>query len=79
MNEDLKVKGEELLATIKGILHEGNARRVIIKDEKGNTFLEIPVTIGVIGVVISPILAAVGALAALATSFNIQIVKKDEE
>ena len=79
MNDDLKVKGEELLGTIKKILHEGNARRIIIKDDKGNTFLEIPVTLGVIGVVISPILAAVGALAALATSFNIQIIKKDDE
>ena len=75
--EELKVKGEELLKTIKKIIHEGNVRRIIIKDENDNTFLEIPVSIGVVGVILSPVLAAVGALAALATSFKIQIVKKE--
>ena len=77
--DELKVKGEELLATIKKILHEGNARRIIIKDDKDNTFLEIPVTLGVVGAIFAPVLAAVGALAALATSFKIQIIRKDDD
>lgn len=76
MNEEFKVKGEELLSKIKQIIHEGNVSRVIIKDENGKVYLEIPVTIGVIGAVFAPVLAAVGALAALAANFTIEVVRK---
>ena len=76
--EELKVKGEELLSVMKKVLHEGNVRRVIIKDENDNTFLEIPVGIGIVGVVLAPVLAAVGALAALAKSFKIQVIRKED-
>jgi len=61
---EFKVKGEELLQKIKQLIREGNVSRIIIKDDDGRTFLEIPVTIGVVGAIFAPVLAAVGALAA---------------
>lgn len=73
---EFKVKGEELLSKIKEILKEGNAKRIIIKNEKGETYLEIPVTVGIIGAVFAPVLAAVGALAAVASHFTIVVEKK---
>jgi hypothetical protein len=76
---EFKVTGEELLKKVKELIHEGNIRRMIIKNEKGVTFLEIPVTVGVIGAVLLPIFAAVGALAALAANFTIEVIKKEEE
>ena len=76
---EFKVTGEELLNKVKELIHEGNIRKLIIKNEKGVTFLEIPVTVGVIGAVLLPILAAVGALAALAANFTIEVIKKEEE
>ena len=75
---EFKVKGEELLKKVKDLIHEGNIRKIIIKDEKGITFLEIPLTFGVVGVVFAPVLAAVGALAAMASNFTVEVVKKDE-
>ncbi len=77
MENEFKVKGEELLAKIKQLIHDGNISRVIIKDDDGKVYLEIPVTIGVIGAVFAPVLAAVGALAALAANFTIEVVRKD--
>lgn len=77
--EEFKVKGEQLLAKIKELIHEGNVRRIIIKDDEGKTFLEIPVTVGVIGALVAPILAAVGAVAALAANFRIEVVRNEEE
>jgi hypothetical protein len=76
---EFKVTGEELLAKIKELIHEGNVRKIIIKNEKGETYLEIPVTIGVIGAILAPVFAAVGALAALAANFTIEVERKEEE
>jgi hypothetical protein len=76
---EFKVTGEELLGKIKKLLHEGNIRRIIIKDEKGNVFMEIPVTVGIVGVALLPVFAAVGALAALVSNFTIEVVKKENE
>ncbi|MBP8040532.1 MAG: DUF4342 domain-containing protein [Bacteroidales bacterium] len=75
---EFTVKGEQLLDKIKQLLHEGNIRRIIIKDVKGNVFMEIPLTIGVVGTALLPVLAAVGALAALVSDFTIQIIKRDD-
>jgi phage-related minor tail protein len=74
---EFRVKGEELLQKIKQIIHEGNVSRIIIKDENGRTYLEIPVTVGVVGAIFAPVLAAVGALAALAANFTIEVIKKE--
>lgn len=76
---EFKVSGEELLSKIKKLIHEGNIRRIIIKNDKGQVYLEIPVTIGLVGITLLPVLAAVGALAALAASFTIEVVKKDDD
>jgi phage-related minor tail protein len=75
---EFKVSGEELLAKIKELIHEGNVRKIIIKNEKGETYLEIPVTIGVIGAILAPIFAAIGALAALAANFTIEVERQEE-
>ena len=73
-----KVRGEELLRKVKDIIHEGNARRIIIKDEKGATYLEIPLSVGVVGALLLPVIAALGAMAALASNFTLQVVRRDE-
>ncbi|MCK4677163.1 MAG: DUF4342 domain-containing protein [Bacteroidales bacterium] len=75
---EFKVKGEELLKKIKELIHEGNVRRIIIKNEEGKSILEIPLTLGVIGAVIAPVLAAVGAIGALATSYSIEVERTDQ-
>jgi len=75
--EEMKVKGEDLLKKVKELIHEGNIRRIIIKNDSGETYIEIPLTLGVVGMVVAPILAAVGAIAALASNFTIEIVKKE--
>jgi hypothetical protein len=76
-SNEFKVEGEDLLKKIREIIHEGNVSRIIIKDDSGKTFIEIPVTVGVLGAVIAPVLAAVGALAALAANFTIEVIRKD--
>lgn len=77
MKEEFKVKGEEILKKVKELIAEGNARRIIIKDEKGKVVMEIPMTLGAVGVVLAPVLAAVGALAALMTNCTIEVVRRD--
>jgi repressor of nif and glnA expression len=74
--EEFRVNGEELLSRVKAIIHEGNIRRIIIKNEEGETVIEIPLTIGAIGVVLAPALAAVGAIAALLTKCTIVVEKR---
>jgi hypothetical protein len=76
---EFKVTGEELLSKIKELIHEGNVRKIIIKNEKGETYLEIPVTIGVIGAILAPVFAAIGALAAMAANFTIDVERREEE
>ncbi len=75
--EEFKVEGEKLLARIKELIHEGNIRRVIIKDKDGKVLIEFPMTFGVAGVLIAPQLAAIGAIAALLTEATIVVEKKE--
>jgi len=77
-SSEFKVNGEDLMRKIRELIAEGNVNRIIIKDQEGKIYLEIPVTLGVIGAVIAPVLAAVGALAALAADFTIEVVRKDQ-
>jgi hypothetical protein len=74
--EEIKVTGEKMVDKVKEILHEGNIRRVIIKNEEGKTLIEIPLTMGVIGAVLLPALAAVGAIAVMAGNFTIVVEKE---
>lgn len=71
--EELKVTGESLLAEIKRLLHEGNVRRIILKSEEGVTLIEIPLTLGVVGALLFPVWAAIGAIAALAANLTIVV------
>ena len=76
--EEIKVLGHELADKVKALIHEGNVRRIIIKNEQGHTFVEIPVTVAAVGAVFAPVLAAVGALAAMAAKFTIVVGKAKE-
>lgn len=74
--ETFRVKGEELLTKVKELVHEGNIRRIIIKDKKEKTLVEFPMTIGVVGAVFAPTLAAIGAIAALVTECTIVVERR---
>lgn len=78
-HESFKVSGDEILTKIKEIIKEGNARRIIIKNEKDETIIEFPLTVGAIGIVLAPIFAAVGTLTALATHCTIVVEKRNTE
>lgn len=76
---EFKIEGEKLLAKVKELIHEGNIHRIIIKNEDGKTIIEIPMTVGVVGSLIAPVLAAVGAVAAFAAHYTIVVEKEDED
>lgn len=75
--QEFTINGDELLAKVRELVAEGNVRRLTIKNEEGRTMLEVPLTIGVIGVALLPVFAAIGALAALATRCTI-VVEREE-
>jgi hypothetical protein len=75
--EEFRVEGEKLIAKVKELFHEGNIRRVIIKDKEGKTVMEIPVTLGVVGFLLAPQLAAIGAIAALVTEATVVVEKAE--
>ena len=75
--EEFQVKGEEMLAKVKELVHEGNVRRIVIDNEEGRTLIEIPVTVGVVGALLLPVLAAVGAIAAVVTNCTIRVERRD--
>lgn len=76
--EEFKVDGDALIAKIKDLVHQGNVRRIIIKNEKAETLIEIPLTIGVVGAILLPVWAAIGAIAALAANFTIVVERIDQ-
>jgi hypothetical protein len=76
--EEFQVSGDMLVAKIKELVHEGNIRRVVIKNEESKTLIDLPLTIGVVGALIRPKLAALGAIAAMVTHGTI-IVEKVED
>lgn len=71
--EEFTVKGDELLSKVRNLISEGNVRKITIKNKDGKTLVVFPLTIGVIGTVLVPVLAAVGALAALVTECTISV------
>ena len=75
--EEFRIKGEELLAKIKNLVNEGNIRRIIIKNKEGKIVFEIPLTFGVVGALLAPQLAAIGAIAALLTEATVVIEKAE--
>ena len=76
--EEFQVKGEQLLAKVKELVHEGNIRRLIIANDDGKTLVEIPLTIGVVGALLLPMAAAVGAIAAVVTDCTIRVERTDQ-
>lgn len=68
-----RVKGEDLLKKLNAVIKEGNVRRIVIKDKEGRSLINIPLTIGVVGVVLAPALAAVGTIAALVSECTILV------
>ena len=75
--EEFRVDGEELLRKLKNMINEGNIRRVIIKDKDGKIVFEIPLTFGVVGALIAPQLAAIGAIAALLSEATVVVEKRE--
>jgi Domain of unknown function (DUF4342) len=71
--EEVQVLGRDLVDKIKSLIHEGNVRRIIVRDEQGHTFIEIPVTVAAVGAVLAPVLVAVGAISALVSKFTIVV------
>ena len=76
--EEFKLSGKELMAKVKQLIAEGNVRRFSIKNKDGKTLIEVPLTVGVAGLVLAPTLAAIGALAALLTECTL-VVERDEK
>lgn len=74
-HEEFRLSGGEVLDKVKALLHEGNIRRLILKNEEGRTLLEIPLAVGLVGVALLPILAAVGAVAAVAARLTLVVEK----
>lgn len=76
--EEFEVSGDKVVETVKRLVHEGNIRRITIKGEDGKTLIEIPLTFGVVGAVLLPVWAAIGALAALVARCTIVVEKNTE-
>jgi len=76
--ETIKVTGENLLKTVKELIAKGNVRHITIKDKDGKTIMEFPLTVGVVGAVFLPVLAAVGAIAALIGECTISVERTEK-
>ncbi len=76
--EEFSTNGEYLVTKIKALLHEGNIRRITIKDDQKRTLVEIPLTLGVVGALLLPVWAAIGAIAALASNLTIIVERVDQ-
>lgn len=74
--QEFTIDGDEVVAKVKELIHEGNIRRITIKNEEGRTILEVPLTIGLIGAALLPVFAAIGAAAALATRCTIVVERE---
>lgn len=78
-HEEFKVSGEDLLRKVKELINEGNIRRIVIKNKDSKSIAEFPLSIGVVGAVLAPVLAAVGTIAALVTECTIVVEREIEE
>ncbi|MGA9752509.1 MAG: DUF4342 domain-containing protein [Acidobacteriota bacterium] len=77
--EEFIISGDQLVAKVKEILHGGNIRRITIKDAGGETLIEVPLTLGVVGAILLPVWAAIGAIAALVVKLKIVVEKIEED
>ncbi len=76
--EEIKVAGRDLVERVKELIHEGTVHRLIIKNELGHTLIEVPITIAAVGAMAAPVLAAVGAIAAMVTHCTIVVERREE-
>jgi hypothetical protein len=76
-SESYRINGEQLVTRVKELVHEGNVRRIIVKNEKNETIMEFPLTMGVVGAVLLPIWVALGAIAALAAHYTVEVEEHD--
>jgi len=74
--EKIDAKHAHLVERVKELVHEGNVRRIIVKNSDGKTVIAVPVTVGVVGVLVAPTVAAIGALAALAADYSIDVERQ---
>ncbi len=79
VTEEFKVSGEAVIGKVKELVREGNVRRIVVANEDGRTLLEIPLTIGVIGTVLLPVWAAIGAVAALAANLTLKVERRIDD
>jgi hypothetical protein len=77
-HEEFQLNGDALVSKIKELVHEGNVRRITLKNEEGKTLIEIPLTIGVVGALLLPVWAAIGAIAALVAKLTIVVEKVED-
>ena len=77
--EELCVPGDQLVAKIKDLIREGNVRHLVIKNDEGRTLIEVPLSIGVVGAVLLPVWAAIGAIAAVVTNCSIEIEREGDD
>ena len=75
--EEFEVKSDELVQKTKEIINEGNVNKIIVEDENGKILLEIPITVGVVGIILAPWIAALGAIAAIATQCKIRVERRE--
>lgn len=74
--EEHRVSGDGLVERVKQLVHEGNVRRIVIKNEQGGTVLEIPLTFGVVGAALMPVWIALGSIAALAAQYTLVVERR---
>lgn len=77
--EEYRVSGDGLVARVKELIHQGNIRRITVKNDEGRAIFEIPLTFGVVGAVLMPVWVALGAIAALAGSYTLVVEKHDPD
>jgi hypothetical protein len=75
--EELRVRGDALVGKVREVVREGNVRRIIIKDSEGRSMIELPLTLGVVGALVAPVWAAIGAIAALAADWSIVVERRE--
>ena len=75
--EEFRVTGEAVVAKVKELVREGNIRRIILKNEQGEVLIEIPLTLGVVGALLLPVWAAIGAIAAMAANLTVLVERVD--
>lgn len=77
VTEEFSVSSDDLVRRVKGLLHEGNVTRIIVRDDQGKILLEVPAAAGLIGAILAPWLAALGAIAALVTECTISVERRE--